>query len=85
MVQWLGFCTFSAGAWVQSLVRELRFHKPHAKKKKKVEDHRGKRGIVFEQIAFHLPDTLKAQGSLAVLHFCEEVSGEPSAPPFQND
>ena len=27
-VQWLGLGTFTARAWVQSLVRELRSHKP---------------------------------------------------------
>ena len=37
MVQWLGLGAFIAGAWVQSLVGELRFHKPcsEAKRKKK--------------------------------------------------
>ena len=37
-VQWLGVGTFTARAWVQSLVRELRSRKPQkgaAKKKKK--------------------------------------------------
>ena len=36
-VQWLGLSTFTAWAWVRSLVGELRSHKPHstAKKKKK--------------------------------------------------
>ena len=28
MVLWLGLSAFTAGAWVQSLVRELRSHKP---------------------------------------------------------
>ena len=28
-VQWLGFSTFMTRTWVQSLVRELRSHKPH--------------------------------------------------------
>ena len=28
VVQWLGLCTFTAGTWVQSLVRKLRFCKP---------------------------------------------------------
>ena len=45
VVQWLRFCPFNAGgmggggAWVRSLVRELRSHMPHgngmAKRKKK--------------------------------------------------
>ena len=37
VVQWLGLCAFTAGAQVQSLVRELRSREPHsvAKKKKK--------------------------------------------------
>ena len=37
VVQWLGLGSFTAGAWVQSLVRELRSSKLHcvAKKKKK--------------------------------------------------
>ena len=34
-VQWLGLGTFTAGAQVQSLVRELRFHKLCSLKKKK--------------------------------------------------
>ena len=29
-VQWLGFATFTAGAWVQSLVEELRSHRLHS-------------------------------------------------------
>ena len=28
MVQWLGLVTFTVVAWVQSLVRELKSHKP---------------------------------------------------------
>ena len=28
VVQWLGLCTFTATVWVQSLVGELRSHKP---------------------------------------------------------
>ena len=35
MVQWLGLSTFTAVTWVQSLVGELRCHKPCGKKKKK--------------------------------------------------
>ena len=34
VVQWLGFGAFTAGAQVQSLVRELRSHKPHDMAKK---------------------------------------------------
>ena len=39
MVQWLKFDPFCAGAWVQSLVGELRFHvwQSETKKKKKKE------------------------------------------------
>ena len=39
VVQWLGLGAFTAGAWVQSLVREQRSCKPHnvAKKKKSTE------------------------------------------------
>ena len=29
MAQWLGFCGFTAVMWIQSLVWELRYHKPH--------------------------------------------------------
>ena len=29
-VQWLGFGTFTAGAWVRSLVEELRSHRLHS-------------------------------------------------------
>ena len=38
VVQWLGLCAFTARAQVQSLVRELRSHKPlgAAKKKEKI-------------------------------------------------
>ena len=38
-VQWLGLGAFTAGAQVQSLVRELRSHRPHiqSKKKKKIK------------------------------------------------
>ena len=34
-VQWLGLHAFTAGAWVQSLVRELRSPKPRGAAKKK--------------------------------------------------
>ena len=34
-VQWLGLSTSTAGAWVQSLLRELRFCKPCGGHKKK--------------------------------------------------
>ena len=34
MVQWLGLSTFTAVTWVQSLVGELRCHKPCGQKKK---------------------------------------------------
>ena len=39
VVYWLGFGAFTAGAQVQSLVRELRSHRPHiqSKKKKKIK------------------------------------------------
>ena len=37
MVQQLKLCTFSADGWVQSLVEELRSHKPTGKAKKKRE------------------------------------------------
>ena len=39
VVQWLGLGAFTAGAWVQSLIGELTFYKPHgmAKKRKKKE------------------------------------------------
>ena len=35
VVQWLGLCALTAGAQVQSLVEELRSHKPHSRAKKK--------------------------------------------------
>ena len=40
VVQWLGLSAFTAGAQVQSLVRQLKSHKPCsvAKKKKKKDD-----------------------------------------------
>ena len=37
-VQWLGLSTFTAGAWVQSLLRELRSCKPCGGHKKKESD-----------------------------------------------
>ena len=37
VVQWLGLCAFTAGAQVQSLVRELRSREPHSVAKKKKE------------------------------------------------
>ena len=40
MVQWLGLGTFTAMAWVQSLVRELRSYKPLGVDKKKEEEER---------------------------------------------
>ena len=36
MVQWLGFSVFTATAWVQSLVKELRSRKLHGTTKIKV-------------------------------------------------
>ena len=36
-IQWLRLHTFTPGAWVQSLVRELRSHKPHSAEKKKIK------------------------------------------------
>ena len=38
MVYWLGFNAFTAVAWVQSLVGELRSRKPHGTAKKKDKD-----------------------------------------------
>ena len=35
VVQWLGRCAFTAGAWVQSLIRELSFPKPQDMAKNK--------------------------------------------------
>ena len=35
VAQWLGFLGFTAVAWVQFLVRELRSHKPHGTAKKR--------------------------------------------------
>ena len=37
MVQWLGRHAPNMGAWVQSLVRQLRSHTPHGVVKKKVQ------------------------------------------------
>lgn len=39
LVQWLGFSPFTAGAWVQSLVLELRSLKPCDSKKFKTNHH----------------------------------------------
>ena len=38
VAQWFGFRAFAAVAWVQSLIRELRFYKPKKKKKKEEEE-----------------------------------------------
>ena len=48
-IQWLGFLTFSEVAWVQSLAREHRSHKPScvAKKKKSAQ----KMKFIFKQIS----------------------------------
>ena len=35
VVQWLGLCALTAGAQVQSLVEELRSHKPHSNQRRK--------------------------------------------------
>ena len=45
---WLGFRAFTAVAWVQSLIRELRSHKPNQKKKK--EEWKEKNIIKCRQI-----------------------------------
>ena len=45
MVQWLGLSTFTAVTWVQSLVGELRCHKPCGKKKKKKKSDQWVTGI----------------------------------------
>ena len=37
-VQWLGLREFTAGAWVQTLLRELRSHKPCSMAKKEKKD-----------------------------------------------
>ena len=41
-VLWLRLSAFTARAWVQSLVGELRSHKPRGQKKKKKEKRRRK-------------------------------------------
>ena len=38
VVQWLGLSAFTARAWVQSLVRELRSHKPSGATRKKQQN-----------------------------------------------
>ena len=45
MVQWLGLSTFTAVTWVQSLVGELRCHKPCGQKKKKKNQISGSQGL----------------------------------------
>ena len=46
MVQWLGLGAFTAGAWVRSLVGELRSHKPHSEAgKKNSENARNSNGF----------------------------------------
>ena len=41
MVQWLGFSTFTAVTWVQSLVGELRCHKMCGKKENQISGSQG--------------------------------------------
>ena len=64
-VQWLGLRAFTAVAWVQSLVRELRSHKPGstAKKKKKRMDERGinRKNDRFLEDGKHMRTSLVAQ------------------------
>ena len=38
VARWFGFRAFTSVAWVQSLIRELRFYKQKKKKKKKEEE-----------------------------------------------
>ena len=46
MVQWLGLGAFTAGAWVRSMVGELRSHKPHSEGgKKNSENARNSNGF----------------------------------------
>ena len=48
VVQWLGLYTFTAEGWVQSLVGELRSHKPcGAAKKKYTQDLHRSLGILI--------------------------------------
>ena len=42
VVQWSGFSAFTARAWVQSLVGELRSHKPHGMAEKKKKNYQTK-------------------------------------------
>ena len=49
VVQWLGLSAFTAVAWVQALVRELRSHKLPSmakKKKKKKKSNSPRKGIL---------------------------------------
>ena len=56
MVQWLGFSAFTATAQVQSLVEELRFHKPRGTARTKQNEK--------TRVASH-----KAQQALALKNF----------------
>ena len=52
-VQWLGLSTFTAGAWVRSLGRELRSRNPHGTAKKQKQNKQTKMNI---RTGYRLPD-----------------------------
>ena len=60
MVQWLGLGTFTVGARVESLVRELRSCKPRgvARKKKKKMSNQGQSRLISAPLLGHPKDNL---------------------------
>ena len=62
-VQWLGLGAFIAGAWVQSLVRELRSQKPQGMAKKIFSFKKEKRGFPGGAVAENLPANAGDMGS----------------------
>ena len=73
VVQWLGLWTFTEGAWVQSLVRELRSHKPRNKTKEK-KKKRWYYGLTS------WPENLSPGGDVIQLHPLQLVSSVPGMP-----
>ena len=72
-IQWLRLHTFTPGARVQSLVRELRSHKPHSAEKKKNKINSPNKYSLF---IYYVPGTDMRHGELAesVRVFARQVS-----------
>ena len=84
MVQWLGLGTFTAAAWVQSLVGELKSCKLHGVAKKKKKEKKNKKRETGKRKKKSLllsvcPLCARAQGSSSCLeHYSALKRGEPA-------